>query len=53
MVKKFLLVQIKQNIMMNNNDTTFSGSVEMIYGDHKINSGYLDLSFKESNSNFI
>ena len=30
-----------------NNDTTFSGSVEMVYIDHKINSEHLDLSFKE------
>ena len=28
------------------NDTSFSGSVEMIYGEHVINSEYLDLSFK-------
>ena len=31
----------------NNNDTTFSGSVKMIYSDHKINSEYMDLSFKD------
>tara|TARA_B100001027_G_scaffold208050_1_gene173009 strand:+ start:211 stop:810 length:600 start_codon:yes stop_codon:yes gene_type:complete len=30
-----------------NNDTTFSGSVEMVYVDHKINSEHLDLSFKD------
>ena len=30
-----------------NNDTTFSGYVEMIYSDHKINSENLDLSFKD------
>ena len=30
-----------------NNDTTFSGSVEMIYNDHKIKSENLDLSFKD------
>ncbi len=30
-----------------NNDTTFSGSVEMVYIDHKINSEHLDLSFKD------
>ena len=28
------------------NDTSFSGSVKMIYGEHVINSEYLDLSFK-------
>ena len=28
-----------------NNDTTFSGSVKMIYGEHSLNSGFLDLSF--------
>ena len=28
------------------NDTSFSGSVEMIYGEHVVNSEYLDLSFK-------
>ena len=31
----------------NNNDTTFSGSVKMVYSDHKINSEYMDLSFKD------
>ena len=31
----------------NNNDKTFSGSVKMIYSDHKINSEYMDLSFKD------
>ena len=30
-----------------NNDTTFSGYVKMIYSDHKINSENLDLSFKD------
>ena len=30
-----------------NNDTTFSGSVEMVYVDHEINSEHLDLSFKD------
>ena len=30
-----------------NNDTTFSGYVKMIYNDHKINSENLDLSFKD------
>ena len=29
-----------------NNDTTFSGSVNMVYSDHKINSENMDLSFK-------
>ena len=28
-----------------NNDTTFSGFVEMIYGDHVVKSEFLDLSF--------
>ena len=28
-----------------NNDTTFSGSVKMIYGEHSLSSGFLDLSF--------
>ena len=31
-----------------NNDTIFSGSVEMNYQDHKINAGYLDLSFEDN-----
>ena len=30
-----------------NNDTTFSGYVKMIYNDHKISSENLDLSFKD------
>ena len=30
----------------NNNDTTFNGSVKMIYNEHIINSEYLDLSFR-------
>ena len=31
-----------------NNDTIFSGSVEMNYQDHKINAGNLDLSFEDN-----
>ena len=31
----------------NNNDTIFSGSVKMVYSDHKINSEHMDLSFKD------
>ena len=31
-----------------NNDTTFSGSVEMNYQDHKINAENLDLSFENN-----
>ena len=35
------------------NDTSFSGSVEMIYGEHVINSEYLDLSFKNQTASGV
>jgi len=34
-----------------NNDTSFIGTVKMIYGEHVINSEYLDLSFKNQTAN--
>ena len=34
-----------------NNDTSFIGAVKMIYGEHVINSEYLDLSFKNQTAN--
>ena len=34
-----------------NNDTSFIGKVKMIYGEHVINSEYLDLSFKNQTAN--
>ena len=34
-----------------NNDTSFSGMVKMIYGEHIISSEYLDLSFKNQTAN--
>ena len=34
-----------------NNDTSFIGTVKMIYGEHVVNSEYLDLSFKNQTAN--
>ena len=34
-----------------NNDTSFIGMVKMIYGEHVVNSEYLDLSFKNQTAN--
>ena len=47
MVKKFLFSSNEAKYNDENNDTTFSGYVKMIYNDHKINSENLDLSFKD------
>ena len=44
--EKILISSKKATYNDDNNDTTFSGSVDMVYGDHKINSEHMDLSFK-------
>ena len=48
--EKVLISSNKANYNDNNNDTTFSGSVKMIYGEHIIISENLDLSFKDQNA---
>ena len=44
--EKILISSKKATYNDDNNDTTFSGSVDMVYSDHKINSEHMDLSFK-------
>ena len=45
--EKILISSKKAKYNEINNDTSFSGSVKMIYGQHVINSEYLDLSFND------
>ena len=45
--EKVLISSNKANYNDDNNDTTFSGSVKMIYGEHIINSENLDLSLND------
>ena len=45
--EKILISSNKAKYNDENNDTVFSGTVEMIYGDHIIRSEFLDLSFKD------
>ena len=45
--EKILISSNKAKYNDENNDTFFSGTVEMIYGDHIIRSEFLDLSFKD------
>ena len=45
--EKILISSKKAKYNEINNDTSFSGSVKMIYGQHMINSEYLDLSFND------
>ena len=45
--EKILINSNKAKYNDDNNDTTFNGSVEMIYGEHIIKSENLDLSFKD------
>ena len=45
--ERILISSDKAQYNDNNNDTTFTGSVEMIYLEHKVNSDNMDLSFKE------
>ncbi len=44
--EKILISSKKAAYNDDNNDTTFSGSVDMVYGDHKINAENMDLSFR-------
>ena len=44
--EKIFISSDKANYNDNNNDTTFSGSVRMLYGEHRIISESMDLSFK-------
>ena len=44
--EKILISSKKASYNDDNNDTTFSGSVDMVYGDHKINAENMDLSFR-------
>ena len=44
--EKIFISSNKANYNDENNDTSFNGSVKMIYNDNTINSEYLDLSFK-------
>ncbi len=43
--EKILISSNKAKYNEENNDTTFSGFVKMTYGEHSINSDFLDLSF--------
>tara|TARA_B100000963_G_scaffold85610_1_gene73204 strand:+ start:3454 stop:4053 length:600 start_codon:yes stop_codon:yes gene_type:complete len=43
--EKILISSNKAKYNDDNNDTTFSGSVKMIYEDHTVKSEFLDLSF--------
>ena len=45
--EKVLINSDKANYNDDNNDTTFSGSVKMVYGEHIIKSENLNLSFKD------
>ena len=45
--EKVLINSNKANYNDDNNDTTFSGSVKMVYGEHIIKSENLNLSFKD------
>ena len=45
--EKVLISSNKAKYNDDNNDTTFSDSVEMTYGEHIIKSDHLDLSFKD------
>ena len=51
--EKIFISSDKAEYNDDNNDTTFSGSVKMIYGEHKIKSENIDLSFKNQFCNFI
>ncbi len=44
--EKIFISSKKAEYNDDNNDTTFSGSVKMVYIDHEIKSEYMDLSFK-------
>ena len=46
--EKIFISSNKANYDETNNDTTFNGSVQMIYSEHVVNADSLDLSFKNS-----
>ena len=46
--EKIFISSNKANYNETNNDTTFNGSVQMIYSEHVVNADSLDLSFKNS-----
>ena len=46
--EKIFISSNKANYNETNNDTTFNGSVQMIYSEHVINADSLDLSFKNN-----
>ena len=48
--ERVLISSDKAKYNDDNNDTTFSGSVKMIYGEHVVNSEYLDLFFKKQSA---
>ena len=46
--EKIFISSDKANYKETNNDTTFNGSVQMIYSEHVVNADSLDLSFKNN-----
>ena len=46
--EKIFISSNKANYDETNNDTTFNGSVQMIYSEHVVNADSLDLSFENS-----
>ena len=46
--EKIFISSDKANYKETNNDTTFNGSVQMIYSEHVVNADSLDLSFENS-----
>ena len=46
--EKIFISSNKANYNDENNDTSFNGSVKMIYNENTINSEYLELSFKNN-----
>ena len=46
--EKIFISSNKANYDETNNDTTFNGSVQMIYSEHVVNADSLDLSFKNN-----
>ena len=46
--EKIFISSNKANYNETNNDTTFNGSVQMIYSEHVVNADSLDLSFKNN-----
>tara|TARA_Y100000816_G_scaffold230223_1_gene175399 strand:+ start:1838 stop:2440 length:603 start_codon:yes stop_codon:yes gene_type:complete len=48
--ERVLISSDKAKYNDDNNDTTFSGSVKMIYGEHEVNSEHLDLFFNNQSA---